>query len=239
VRIAVISDIHGNRLALEAVLDDIARQGVDITVNLGDLLAGPLDPNGVANILRDADFPTVTGNHERTVMKPEKPTDKVDNWVHNRLSPDNLKWLGIFPATMTIERDIFMCHGTPKSDTTPWLDNWFKGRTVTLPDEGEISRAAYGIDFPVLLCGHTHVARSVRLADGRMIVNPGSVGLQLMYGSPDARYAIIELYHTQWSASLRTIPYDHESAARQAEDNGFPGWSKALTSGWLGVEGLF
>ena len=65
VKVAVISDVHGNRLALEAVLDDIVRQGVDATFNLGDLVSGPLEPNWVADILMDLDIPTVRGNHER------------------------------------------------------------------------------------------------------------------------------------------------------------------------------
>ncbi len=64
---------------------------------------------------------------------------------------------------------------------------------VTTPDEQTVAAKAEGFDYPVILCGHTHIPRAVRLRDGRLIVNPGSVGLQVNHGSPDARYATIEL----------------------------------------------
>ena len=67
-KFAVISDIHGNLLALQAVLADIARQGIEQTVNLGDILSGPLQPAETADLLMAQDFPTIRGNHERQVL---------------------------------------------------------------------------------------------------------------------------------------------------------------------------
>ena len=67
-KLAVISDIHGNLLALRAVLADIARQGVDQTVNLGDILSGPLQPAETADLLMTCNFPTIRGNHERQLL---------------------------------------------------------------------------------------------------------------------------------------------------------------------------
>ena len=87
----------------------------------------------------------------------------------------------------------------------------------------------------MLLCGHTHVPRAVRLRDGRLIVNPGSVGLQINHGSPDARYAIVELRGGKYYPSFHAVPYDHFAAARQAEANGFPQWRDALVTGWVGT----
>mgnify|MGYP001055036766 FL=1 len=66
-RIAVISDVHGNRLALEAVEASIAMVGGDATINLGDLFAGPLDPVGTADLLIARNYPTVIGNHDRYI----------------------------------------------------------------------------------------------------------------------------------------------------------------------------
>ncbi len=237
-RVAVISDIHGNRPALEAVLDDIAHERVDITVNLGDLLAGPIDPVGTVAILRDLDMPTVSGNHERAMLDP-KTRDPVDRWSRERVVQDDLDWLATIPPTLSLADDLFLCHGTPQSDSQPWLDNWFAGRTNVLPDEAAVAKPAEGLNFPVLLCGHTHVARAVRLNDGRLVVNPGAVGLQLLYGSPDARYALLERRAATWWVTLRCVPYDYEKAARQAEANGFPQWRAALVTGWAGPEGLF
>lgn len=237
-RIAVISDIHGNCLALESVLEDIEDQGVDMTLNLGDLVSGPLEPGRTADLLLASDFPTIAGNHDRYLIG-DAPLAPVDAYVRADLSTAHLDWLAELPGTLAINGEIFMCHGTPRSDSTPWLDAWFRGRDVTLPDEARVTAEAEGFDFPVLLSGHTHVARSVRLRDGRLVVNPGSVGLQMYYGSPDARYAIVDRRRGKWSVSIRVVPYDHEAAARQAVQRGFPRWQEALTTGWASAEGLF
>jgi len=239
-RIAVISDVHGNRLALEAVLDDIAAQGVDTTVNLGDMVSGPMEPNWAADILMDANFPTIKGNHERWLIERSPyGLDPVDRFTLTQLEQRHLDWFTSLPATFAIMGDVFMCHGTPTDDSEPWLDNWWRGRETELPGEAQVAAQADGLDYRVLLCGHTHLARAVRLRDGRLIVNPGSVGLQIIHGSPDARYAILDRTDGRWSVNLRAVPYDHAAAARQAIANGFPHWSEALTTGWVAADGLF
>lgn len=239
-RIAVISDVHGNRLALDAVFDDIARQAVDLVVNLGDMVSGPLEPEAVASVLMAADFPSIRGNHERMLIEGPAPgLGAIDSFAVSRLEQRHLDWIVRLPATLAVAGEVFLCHGTPASDSEPWLDDWWQDRATVLPDEAYVSERAADLDFPVLLCGHTHLARSVRLRDGRLIVNPGSVGLQINHGSPDARYAVLERRHGQWAASLRAVPYDHEAAARQAAGNGFPQWSEALSTGWVGPDGLF
>jgi len=237
-KIAVISDIHGNLVALEAVLADIATQGVDATVNLGDLVSGPLQPSETCDQLMALGFPTIRGNHERTLLATSGKQDKVDRFAGDQLSAAQKAWLAGLPETL-VAGDVFMCHGTPVSDVEPWLDNWWEGRDTTLPDETSVTAKAEGLDFPVLLCGHTHIPRMVRLRDGRIIVNPGSVGLQIVRGSPDARYAVLERRNGVWQAALRMIPYDFAAAARQADANGFSPWVDALTTGWVGPDGLF
>jgi predicted phosphodiesterase len=240
VKLAIISDVHGNRLALEAVLDDIVRHGVDATFNLGDLVSGPLEPNWAAEILMDLDIPTVRGNHERMLVdNPPEQLGPVDRFAQAQMEPRHRLWINDLPATLALLDDVFLCHGTPTSDDEPWLDAWWEGRTVTAPDEASVAAKAEGFDYPVLLCGHTHIPRAVRLRDGRLIVNPGSVGLQLNHGSPDARYATIERRDGKYYPSFHAVPYDHFAAARQAEANGFPQWREALVSGWAGAGGLF
>jgi predicted phosphodiesterase len=240
VKLAIISDVHGNRLALEAVLDDIVRHGVDATFNLGDLVSGPLEPNWAAEILMDLDIPTVRGNHERMLVdNPPEQLGPVDRFAQAQMESRHRLWINDLPATLALLDDVFLCHGTPTSDDEPWLDAWWEGRTVTAPDEASVAAKAEGFDYPVLLCGHTHIPRAVRLRDGRLIVNPGSVGLQLNHGSPDARYATIERRDGKYYPSFHAVPYDHFAAARQAEANGFPQWRDALVSGWAGAGGLF
>lgn len=239
-KVAIISDVHSNRLALEAVLEDIVRHGVDATFNLGDMVSGPLEPNWTADILMDLDIPTVRGNHERNLI--ENPPDKlnpIDRFAQAQMESRHRIWINDIPPTMSLLDDVFLCHGTPTSDNDPWLDSWWTGRTVTTPDEATVAAKAEGFDYPVLLCGHTHIPRAVRLRDGRLIVNPGSVGLQLNHGSPDARYAIVERRDGKYYPSFHAVPYDHFAAARQAEANGFPQWRDALVTGWAGADGLF
>jgi len=239
-RFAVISDIHGNRLALEAVLDDIGAHGVDAVLNLGDHVSGPLDPRGVADMLVDLGGPVIAGNHDRWLKENTRDDfSPIDRLVSDTLTPRQKDWISALQPTHVYEGDVFMCHGTPKSDNTVWLDAYYYDRKTTLPDEDVVEAEALGFDYPVLLCGHTHRARSVKLRDGRMIVNPGSVGLQFIHGSPDARYAILERRNGRWSATFRVIGYDHEGAARQAEANGFGAWRNTLVSGWPAPDDLF
>ena len=90
-----------------------------------------------------------------------------------------------------------------------------------------IEKEAEGITQSLILCAHTHIARAVRLGDGRLMVNPGSVGCPgyrdtvpfphvIEAGTPDARYAILELASASWSVTFRHVPYDHEAMAALA-----------------------
>lgn len=241
-RFAVISDVHGNALALDAVLADIARQGVDATLCLGDHVSGPLDPAGAADRLMELDGPVIRGNHDRWLAERSregKDLDPVDRFALMRMKATHRDWLEAMPATAVFNGEVFLCHGTPASDHAAWLDGWYYDRQATLPAEAAVLRAAEGLDYPILLCGHTHMARSVRLRDGRQIINPGSVGLQLVHGSPDARYAVIERRNGKWATSLRVIEYDHHAAGEQAVANGFQVWKEALATGWADATGLF
>jgi putative phosphoesterase len=237
-RVAVISDIHGNCLALEAVLADIETQGADLTLNLGDMVSGPLAPARTADLLIECDFPSVAGNHEHYLIA-NAGLGRVDSFVRAALTPEQLDWIAGLPDTLAINGELFLCHGTPKDADTPWLDNWMEERSFTLPGQASVTAAAEGVDLPVLLCGHTHVPHTVRLGDGRLVVNPGSVGVQMNYGSPDARYAIVERRNGRWSVSFRAVPYDWAAAAGQACSNGFPHWREVLTGGWAAASGLF
>jgi putative phosphoesterase len=245
VRIAVIADIHGNALALEAVLADIARQGVDAVVNLGDHLSGPLEARRTADILMARDFPSIRGNHDRYLVE-QTPAQMglSDRAAHDQLERQHLAWLKALPPTLVFRDEIFMCHGTPSSDTTYWLETVAPNAEVHLTPIEAIEQRAAGIDFPLILCGHTHIPRSVRLRDGRLIVNPGSVGCPgyddtapiphiMEAGLPDASYAIVEKRDGRWNASFLHVGYDHDVAARMARAAGRLEWASALTTGWV------
>jgi predicted phosphodiesterase len=255
-KLAVVSDIHGNLPALAAVLADVARERVSAIVNLGDVLSGPLWPAETAERLMTLEWPTIAGNHERQLLAEDRATrGRTDAFTFARLGPAHLAWLASLPKTRWIGRTVFCCHGTPDSDLDYWLE------TVT-PDFGQSGgrgvRRASAVEAlqrlgdnagiasaELLLCGHTHVPRTLRLGDGRLVVNAGSVGLpayddvrpHLHYvenGSPHARYALVERGVHGWSVQHRLIAYDWQRAAQQALANGRPDWADALASGWVG-----
>ncbi len=237
-RLAVISDIHGNPHALEAVLEDIERQGVDATLSLGDFLSGPGDPAGVADRLMALDFMSVRGNHDRFIVDGRPENDwHIDAMVRATLNEAQMAWLRAVPQTQVFEGEVLLSHGTPRDDNASFMDGLEGGRQVLMPRE-HIEREAAGFDYPVILCGHTHVPRSLRLDDGRLVVNPGSVGLPFEIGSPDARYGIIEKRRQGWNADLKSVAYDHQAAAQLAVERGYPRWADVLMYGWASPRGI-
>lgn len=243
-KIAVLSDIHGNIAALEAVLRDAMRRGATQCVNLGDICSGALFPRETAERLMALDLPTIRGNHERQAT--EHPLDDMgpsDKHAATSMTSAQLQWLADLPLTLRLNEDVLMVHGTPTSDLIYLLETVTPDGMRAATDE-EIKQRLATADAKVILCGHTHIARVVRLSDGRLIVNPGSVGLQayaddhpyphvVEVGSPHARYAMLSFAERQWQAELFTVDYDWQEAASEAEANGRSDWAIALRTGFM------
>src|SRR5882757_8794117 len=244
-RFAAIADVHGNYLALEAVLADIRAQGIADIVNLGDMASGPLDARRTMDALMALDAVHVLGNHDRYLI--DRPPEKMGSWdrpAHAQLDNRHLDWLRAVPPTRVFRDQVFLCHATPAHDEVYWLDTVLPDGTVRMSSLEAIEQAARGITQPLILCGHTHLARAVRLGDGRLIVNPGSVGSPgfsynvpfphvIEAGTPDARYAILELKSGRWSVTFRNVPYDHDAMAALARQNGDSEFASALATGWV------
>lgn len=242
-RLAVLSDIHGNLAALEAVLADIRRRGVDVIVNLGDCFSGPLEPAATAQRLAALGWPTVRGNCDRQLLTlPPERMGLSDRFAHDRLREAHRAWLDSLPPTLWLTPEIFLCHGTPNDDTQYFLEHVEPaGARAATPEE--VEDRARGCEAALILCGHTHLPRAVRLADGRLVLNPGSVGLPayahdepyahaMETGTPHARYAIAQRGPGgAWSADQIQVDYDWGAAARIAEDRGRTDWAVALRSG--------
>lgn len=243
-KIAAISDIHGNLGALDAVLADIERRGVDVTVNLGDILSGPLSPHATAERLMPLGLPTIRGNHERQLLAADLGSmGQSDRYAAQSITSDQRMWLSALPATLWITNDIFLCHATPINDVDCYLENIRDGEMIpaTLANIEERTRTCTA---SLIFCGHTHIPRAAYLPGGRVIVNPGSVGIQayeghhpvahtVEVGSPHARYAIVELEAAGWKVDLIAVPYDWEAAARLAEEHHRPQWAHPLRTGFL------
>jgi putative phosphoesterase len=243
-RIAAISDIHGNLTALDAVLADIKRRGVDMIVNLGDILSGPLLPRETAERLMDIDLPTIKGNHERQLLADDRNgMGPADRFAADAITAPQRAWLTALPATRWATDDVFMCHATPHNDVDCFLEDIREGELIPAP-LAQIEDRAKTCAAPLILCGHTHIPRVAQLSNGQVIVNPGSVGIQayeghhpiphvVEVGSPHARYAVVERAATGWIAELVALPYDWNSAAAMAERNARADWGRALRSGFV------
>jgi predicted phosphodiesterase len=243
-RLAVISDVHGNLPALEAVEADLGRRGVQRTVNLGDHLSGPLWPRETAARLRRRDWIHIAGNHDRWLAGGNPSSlGPSDAFARARLGRPDLEWLKSLPARMELPGGLLLFHGTPDNDNAYLLETVHGGR-ARLADPEEIRTRLRGVQAPVVLCGHSHVPRFTAGPGGRLILNPGSVGLQayddttsephvIETGSPEARYALLEKRDTGWAAEFMVVPYDHRSAASRARRQGRPEWAAALETGFF------
>lgn len=243
-RIALLSDIHGNLPALQAVLSDASRREVDHIVNLGDSLSGPLLPAETAEFLMQQPWIQLAGNHERQLLHFNPLTGaESDRYALSQLTPRMLEWLAGLPPTARLDDEILLCHGTPHSDLIYFLET-VEAQRVRVASIAEIEQRRGQAPARVICCGHSHVPRALKASDGTLIVNPGSVGLQaydddhpfphqIENGSPDARYAIIERHNGTWFAALHTVPYAFQDVADLALANGFPDWAVALRSGYM------
>jgi len=239
---AVMSDIHGNVWALETVLEDIGRRGIKHIINLGDTVYGPLEPQATVERLMELPVISIQGNEDRLLFeKPVSPVTATVERVMKRLTRESIDWLAAQPATAVAGKELFLCHGTPASDETYLLER-ASSRGGTLNDSGFIQAQLASVRQPVVLCGHSHIPRVVHLSGGRLIVNPGSVGLQaytddtpephiMECGSPHARYAVLSKTRDRWAIEEISLPYEWKKAADAARRSGRNDWTVWLERG--------
>lgn len=241
-KIAALSDIHGNLAALDAVLDDVHEHNVDLIVNLGEMLSDALYLSQTADRLMPLGLPTIKGNHERQLLGGD-PTRMglSDRFAHSTLREDQLEWIRSLPTALRIVDDVLLVHGTPEGDLLYFLETVTEHgcRPAT---SNEVEGRARNANATLILCGHTHI-RLMRLDHGCLIVNPGSVGLQayedslpfphrIEMGSPHARYALVTKTSADWEVEFRAVEYDWHEAANVAVRNLRPDWDNALRTGY-------
>ncbi|SMB92088.1 metallophosphoesterase family protein [Deinococcus hopiensis] len=225
--LALIADIHANVYALDAVLEHIRGQAVDLTVNLGDVLWGNLDAPGCVE--RVMGFPGVRGNHDEELAPECGP-----------LTEEAGAFLAGLPLTLPLE-GVLCFHGTPTGNRQHlMLTVTPQGARPATPEEirdrlGEVAAS-------VVVCAHTHLPRVVQLPGGPLVVNPGSVGLPAYTDaapspyvaenfSPHARYAVLTRTCGGWQVDHHAVPYDHERAARETAAAGRPDRAHWLRTG--------
>lgn len=229
--IAIIADVHGNIWALDAVLEDMQRRNVTRIINLGDCAYGSLDPAGALDRLMAHGIPSVMGNQDRIIVDADDETraSADHQFALRHLNETHTQWIAQLPATLVVD-DLFCCHGTPESDETYLLEE-VTDHGVHLRDAAAVEADLRGVEQPVVVCAHSHIARTVQTPNGKLVVNPGSVGQPAYHddlpfehsmeaGSPHARYAILTRSAAGWAVEHVALPYDWDAAAETATRNG-------------------
>lgn len=232
VRIALISDLHGNEVALAGVLKDIARVGVDTTVCLGDVATLGPNPRGVLSMLRGLKTPCIMGNHDDFLLSPELVRTYTDipiivsaiEWTRAEASTEDLDYVSKFVRELEVPLEagatLFLFHGSPRSNVEDLL-------ATTPPDELEALLG--GRRATAMAGGHTHV-QMLRQHRGVLIVNPGSVGMpfrEYVGGGPPtlmphAEYAVVESSNGNVTVELRRVELDRKLLRGSVEDDDNP-----------------
>ncbi|HET7828264.1 MAG TPA: metallophosphoesterase family protein [Candidatus Limnocylindrales bacterium] len=231
-RIALLSDVHGNLPALEAVTKQIRRERPDAVLVAGDLVLNGPDPNGAVDALRVLESEgalIVSGNTDIAVGDfdygaafPQYQDGVPDTisaaaeWAHDELGDDQLDWLRRLPAERRLRTAddtlVLVVHASPGSQT--------RGFDQAL-DANIIFERAAATDARVICVGHTHVPE-VRDLGWKVIVNDGSCGY-VFDGEPTASWAVIDVHEGNVTAEIRRTEFDAVAVANAISARGLPG----------------
>lgn len=228
-RIALISDLHGNYVALETVLADLAAQNVDQIVCLGDVAATGPQPHATVERLRALRCPVVMGNTDEWLLDPPAASDEpdmietIDHWCAAQLTAADRAFLGSFQPTIEIalapNTTLLCVHGSPRSN--------IERIEATTSDE-QLAAILAEETAHVIASGHTHVQMLRRYHD-RLLINPGSVGLAFertasgeIRNPPWAEYGLLSCHDDRLSVDLRRVPLDLRAVTQAALDSDMP-----------------
>ncbi|MCC5940411.1 MAG: metallophosphoesterase family protein [Balneolaceae bacterium] len=220
-RIAVVSDVHGNAQALEAVLADIGKNSVDSIICLGDIVTFGPSPREIIEMLQQHNCSCVMGNHEEALFDPENTSvyeiegealQKSVYWCLNKLYDKDLSFIRSFKKTVSVplddEIDMLCYHGSPHSTIRAVLP-------TSSPEEID-SLIKFDNSTKIAIGGHTHF-QMYRKHKEHILLNAGSVGSAFMHPFisppvptylPVAEYAIVEVMQKNISVDLKSIEYD-------------------------------
>ena len=223
-RLAVLSDIHGNLPALEAVLNDVQRRAVDEIVVLGDLADRTPFPLDVVQRVTETNCTVVRGNTDTHLLRmasgdaPEAWHSSLQfaplRWTLSHLNLDALDFIAGLPDEVEVigpdGTKMRFVHGSPDNASEGIYPRLLRRRFHEIVDE---------LTESLLFCGHTHRPWFER-SDGKQIVNPGSVG-QPFNNSNDAHYALVEWSNDKWHIQHRQVSYDVETVSSAFETSGY------------------
>jgi predicted phosphodiesterase len=231
-RTALVSDVHGNAVALEAVLADLERRPVDQVVALGDMVQGGPQPAVVVDRLVELGWPVVLGNADAFLLDPDAGSEAVTEaalegrrWSVERLGPERLEVIRSFAPTIERPlgdgRTLLAFHGSPHS-----YDDFLFPTTP----EGVFRALLGSADAAVLAGGHIHLQFLRRVGDS-VFVNPGSVGLSYDHEQPEddfrvdpwAAYAVVDVEDGRVDVAFRRVPVDVAAVIGAIRESGLPG----------------
>lgn len=226
--LTLFGDIHANLPALEAVLADMERRGLENRYCLGDLVGYGTFPNEVAERVRDAAIPTIMGNYDlgvgydsddcgcayKTEIEEARAKRSIA-WTNAHTTPENKVYLRGFASQIALDvggLKVLLVHGSPRKVNEYLYEN--------RPDES-FERILDNAGVDVLVCGHTHLPYHKILPSGRHIINAGSVG-KPKDGDPRACYVVLRVEGQQVDAQFLRVDYDVEAAASAIEASEMP-----------------
>jgi predicted phosphodiesterase len=234
-RVALVSDVHGNAVSFETVIAELDRVRPDAVVCLGDLIQGGPEPVRCLELVRERGWPVVLGNADAFVLDAGTAATGVESvterqlaqraWTLEQLSADERAYVASFSPTVEVSvgpKRLLSCHAVPSSYDP-----------VVLPTtpEDEFRSHLEGVDADVVAAGHVHL-QFVRRAGKTVWVNPGSVGLSYDHEQPDddfrfdpwAAYAFVAADEEgRLSVDFRRVPVDFETIVARVEACGMPG----------------
>ena len=240
-RIAFISDIHGNLHALELVLADIKNIGVDQIICLGDIASLGPQPREVIARLAELQIPILMGNHETYLLNLQMTENHhpwlraAELWCAAELTQSELNFLRSFPPqlNLTLGQDtrVLCYHASPRSN-----EEWIFPNISTESLEEIIT----GETAQLMIGGHTHV-QMLRQHKGLLIVNPGSVGMPFEYPMRGqnqhalrwAEYAILDLTKDKFTTHLQRLPVDFDELSKIARASTLPDIDFWLSQWWV------
>lgn len=243
-RILVLSDVHGNCLALETVLADVKKKGFDQIICNGDMIQGGPQPHETVQLLREMKCPIVMGNSDAWLLTGEemdadsiseerrKKLDAVREWSLSRLNEDDCAFIGAFQPTVTVDlgngRSLLAFHGSPTS---------FDQVLLPSTSEEEYQEVFKPYSDHILTGGHVHLQYTRRLRDSQnFYFNPGSVGVAYNHEQtseqklldPWAEYALLTIEKSNTQLEFIRVALDMDKMADVYRSSSRPFASEAM-----------
>lgn len=222
-KIAVISDIHSNIYALEAVLEDIQKKIVDLIICTGDLVGYHTHPNEVVKLVREKNISAVLGNHDlKTATGKIKNLEglegkelqkaEISNYALKNTSEESKNFLKTLTESITLEvegKTIKFVHGSPRS-----INEYLK------ENSREAEEVMSELSEDILVCGHSHMAYYKSYGE-KLLINAGSIG-KPKKGIPDSEYVMLEIKNNHVEVTIHNVRYNVDAIIKDIENSDLP-----------------